>query len=83
MAKYLLAPPQGRYIALQRQDALRRVLSPPLFTSSSIDSCVPIFTTRNKIQWRLFFLSVKAVPNVLMLAEIKFGQINDSVLFSA
>ena len=42
MAKHLLAPPQGRCIALQRQDALRRVLSPPLFTSSSIDSCVPI-----------------------------------------
>ena len=38
-------PHQGRCIAL---------LSPPLFTCSSIDSCVPIFTTRNKIKLRLF-----------------------------
>ena len=31
MAKHLLAPPQGRCIAVQSQDALRPVLSPPLF----------------------------------------------------
>ena len=61
MAKHLLAPPQGRCIAQQSQDALRRVLPPPLFTSSSIDSCLPNGA---------FFLSVKgiAVPKVLMVA---------------
>ena len=32
MAKHLLAPPQGRCIPLQSQDALCRVLPPPLFT---------------------------------------------------
>ena len=53
MAKHLVAPPQGRCIALQSQDALRRVLPPPLFTSSSI--VVYLFTIRNKIKWRLFF----------------------------
>ena len=50
MAKHLLAPPQGRCIALQSQDALRRILPPPLFTSSSIDSCVPIhYKKQNKM----------------------------------
>ena len=60
MAKHLLAPPQGRCIAL---------LSPPLFTSSSIDSCVPIhYKKQNKMA--TFFHSVKgiAVPKVLMVA---------------
>ena len=71
MAKHLLAPPQGRCIALQSQDALRRILPPPLFTSSSIDSCVPIHYKKQNEMASLFFLSVIgiAVPNVLMLAE--------------
>ena len=72
MAKHLLAPPQGRCIALQSQDALRRILPPPLFTSSSIDSCVPIhYKKQNKMASFFFFLSAKgiAVPNVLILAE--------------
>ena len=66
MAKRLLAPPQGRFIALQRQDAFRRVLSPP----SSIDSCVPIHLKKQNKMAPLF-LSVKGipVPNVLMLME--------------
>ena len=69
MAKHLLAPPQGRCTALQSQDALRRILPPPLLTSSSIDSCVPIhYTKENKNG--AFFLFVKdiAVPKVLMVA---------------
>ena len=46
MAKHLLAPPQGRCIAL---------LSPPLFTSSSIDSCVPIhYKKQNKMAYFFF-----------------------------
>ena len=62
MAKHLLAPPQGRCIAL---------LSPPLFTSSSIDSCVPIHYKKQNKMATFFFLSVKgiAVPNVLKQAE--------------
>ena len=61
MAKHLLAPPQGRCIAL---------LSPPLFTSSWIDSCVPIHYKKQNTMATFFFLSVKgmAVPDVLMLA---------------
>ena len=55
MAKHLLDPLRGRCIALQTQDTLRRVLSPPLFTSSSIDSCVPIHCEKQNS----FFLSVK------------------------
>ena len=39
MAKHLLAPPQGRCIALQSQDTVRPVLSSPLSTSSWGDSC--------------------------------------------
>ena len=71
MAKHLLAPPQGRCIALQSQDALRRILPPPLFTSSSIDSCVPIHYKKQNKMASFFFLSAKgiAVPNVLILAE--------------
>ena len=55
MAKHLLAPPQGRCIALQSQGALRRILPPPLFTSSSIDSCVPIhYKKQNKMAFFFF-----------------------------
>ena len=58
-------------LALQSQDALRSVLSPPLFTYSSIDSCVPTHCKKQNKMASFFSLSVKgiAVPNVLMLAE--------------
>ena len=46
MAKHLLAPPQGQCIAL---------LSPPLFTSSSIDSCVPIHYKKQNKMATFFF----------------------------
>ena len=60
MAKHV--PLLSRCIAL---------LSPPLFTSSSIDSCLPIHYTKQNTMTSFFFLSVKgiAVPNILMLAE--------------
>ena len=49
------------------------LVPPPLFTSSSKDSCVPIHCKKqNKMaSFFFFFASVKgiAVPNVLMLAE--------------
>ena len=55
MAKHLLALPRGRCIALQSQDALRRILPPPLFTSSSIDSCVPIHYKKQNKMASFFF----------------------------